>query len=99
MMPHYGRYIPAHLVVARGDLDAGVDIYKASKGVIKVMDDPYLAGELNGEWAMLCLYAVELDAAREKLNILLEMGEKTQHAILLSASDWMRPRGSSARIR
>lgn len=51
MMPHNGRYIPAHLVVARGDLDAAVDIYKDSERVISAMDDPYLAGKLNGNEA------------------------------------------------
>jgi len=78
-----GRYLRAHLVAARGDLNAAADIFQDTARIVNAMDDPYLTGELNGEWARLCLKAGDLKAARQKLNILEEKMTATQHANLL----------------
>jgi ATP/maltotriose-dependent transcriptional regulator MalT len=78
-----GRYLRAHLAAARGDLDAATHIFQDAERIVNAMDDPYLSGELNWEWARLCLKAGDLDAAREKLHILEEKIAATQHANLL----------------
>jgi len=78
-----GRYLRAHLATARGDLVSAADIFQDTAQIINAMDDPYLTGELNGEWARLCLKAGDLKAARQKLNILEEKMTATQHANLL----------------
>ncbi len=87
-----GRYLRAHLAAARGDLDAAVDIFQDTERIVNAMDDPYLTGELNWEWAKLCLKAGDLDAAREKLHILEEKIAATQHANLLLWRRWLFPR-------
>jgi LuxR family maltose regulon positive regulatory protein len=92
VMLRSGRYIPAHLAAARGDLDAAVDILHATERVISAMDDPYLSGELCLHWTMLYLNAGELDAAREKLHVLLKKSAATQHANLLLGRDWVTAR-------
>ena len=87
-----GRYLSAHLAAARGDLDAAEDIFQDTERIVKAIDDPYLTGELNWEWAKLCLKAGDLDAAREKLHILEEKSAATQHANLLLWQRWLFPR-------
>jgi len=77
-----GRHLRAHLAAARGDLVTATDIFEDTAQIVNAMDDPYLIGELNGEWAKLCLKAGDLDTARQKLNILEEMKVATQHANL-----------------
>ena len=78
-----GRYLRAHLAAARGDLVAAAGIFQATAQIVNAMDDPYLTGELNWEWAKLCLKAGDLDTARQKLQVLEEMMAATQHANLL----------------
>jgi LuxR family maltose regulon positive regulatory protein len=56
------------------------------------MNEPYLTGELNWQWAIHYLNADNLDAAREKLRILEEKIEVTQHANLLLWRRWLFPR-------
>ncbi len=87
-----GRYLRAHLVAARGDLDTAVNIFQDTERIINAIDDPYLSGELNWEWAKLCLNAGDLDAAREKLKLLEEKSAITQHANLLLWQRWLVPR-------
>jgi LuxR family maltose regulon positive regulatory protein len=87
-----GRHLRAHLAAARGDLDAAADIFKDTQRIVNAMDDPYLTGELNWEWAKLCIKAGDLDAAREKLHILEEKIAATQHANLLLWRRWLFPR-------
>jgi len=77
-----GRYLRAHLAAARGDLVTAANIFQDTAQIINAMNDPYLTGELNGEWAKVCLKAGDLDAARQKLNILKEKMITTQHANL-----------------
>jgi LuxR family maltose regulon positive regulatory protein len=78
-----GRHVRAHVAAARGDLDAAEELFEDTAQIVNAMDDPYLIGELNSEWAKLCLKAGDLDAAREKLHILEEKIVATQHANLL----------------
>ena len=78
-----GRYLRAHLAAARGDLNIATDIFQETVRIVNAMDEPYLIGELNGQWVSICLKAGELDAAHEKLNTLKEKMEATQHANLL----------------
>jgi LuxR family maltose regulon positive regulatory protein len=87
-----GRYLRAHLAAANGDLDTAADIIQDTGGVVNAIDDPYLTGEINWEWARLCLKAGDLDSAREKLQILEEKSAATQHAILLLWRRWLSPR-------
>jgi len=87
-----GRYLRAHLAAERGDLDAAAEIFQDTGRVVNAMNDPYLIGELNWEWAKLCLKAGDLDAAREKLRILEENIAATQHANLLLWRRWLFPR-------
>jgi len=77
-----GRYLRAHLAAARGDLVTAANIFQDTAQIVAAMNDPYLTGELNGEWAKVCLKAGDLDAARQKLNILKEKMTITQHANL-----------------
>jgi LuxR family maltose regulon positive regulatory protein len=86
-----GRYLRAHLAAERGDLDAAADIFQDTARLVNAMHDPYQTGELNREWAKLYLKAGNLDAAREKLDILEEMSEATRHAHLLLGRMWMFP--------
>ncbi|HSR32667.1 MAG TPA: LuxR C-terminal-related transcriptional regulator, partial [Anaerolineae bacterium] len=87
-----GRYLRAHLAAARGDLDTAADILDDTAQIVKAIDDPYLTGELNGQWAALCLKAGDLDAAREKLHVLDETIAATQHANLLLWRGGLFPR-------
>jgi LuxR family maltose regulon positive regulatory protein len=87
-----GRYLRAHLAAAHGDLDAAADIFQDTGQIVNAMDDPYLIGELNREWGMLCIKAGDLDAAREKLHILEEKSAETRHANLLLWRRWLFPR-------
>jgi LuxR family maltose regulon positive regulatory protein len=87
-----GRHLRAHLAAARGDLDAAAELFQDTERIVNAMDDPYLTGELNWEWAKLCLMAGDPDAAREKLHILGEAIAATQHANMLLAQMWLFPR-------
>jgi LuxR family maltose regulon positive regulatory protein len=87
-----GRYLRAHLAAARGDVDAAADIFQDTERIVDAMDDPYLTGELNWEWARLCIKAGDLDTAREKLLVLEEKSAATQHAHLLLGLGWLSPR-------
>jgi LuxR family maltose regulon positive regulatory protein len=87
-----GRHLRAHLATAHGDLDAAAAIFQDTAQIVNAMDDPYLTGELNREWGMLCIKAGDLDAAREKLHILEEKSATTQHANLLLWRRWLFPR-------
>jgi LuxR family maltose regulon positive regulatory protein len=87
-----GRHLRAHLATAHGDLDAAAAIFQDTAQIVNAMDDPYLTGELNREWGMLCIKAGDLDAAREKLHILEEKSAATQHANLLLWRRWLFPR-------
>jgi LuxR family maltose regulon positive regulatory protein len=87
-----GRHIRAHLAAANGDLEAASGILQDTERILNVMDDPYLTGELNWQWAALCLKAGDLVGAREKLSILEEAIAATQHANLLLWHGWTLPR-------
>ncbi|HEY5729475.1 MAG TPA: LuxR C-terminal-related transcriptional regulator [Anaerolineales bacterium] len=78
-----GRYLHAHLAALRGDLDTATNIFQETARIVNAMDEPYLIGELNGQWVSICLKAGDLDAAGQKLNILKEKSLVTQHANLL----------------
>jgi LuxR family maltose regulon positive regulatory protein len=87
-----GRYLSAHLAAARGDLAAATDIFQDTERIVNAIGDPYLTGELNWEWAKLCLKAGDLAAVREKLQVLEEKSAVTQHANLLLWRRWLFPR-------
>ncbi|MCP4286699.1 MAG: hypothetical protein GY792_20005 [Gammaproteobacteria bacterium] len=87
-----GRYLRAHLAAARGDLGAARNILQDTERIVNAMDEPYLTGEINGEWAKLCLKAGDLDGARKRLHILDEKIAVTQHANLLLWRRWLFPR-------
>ncbi len=87
-----GRYIRAHLAAAGGDLEAATDIIQDTAQIINAMDEPYPTGELNWQWAALCIKAGDLESAREKLCILEEKIAVTQHANLLLWWGWLSPR-------
>jgi LuxR family maltose regulon positive regulatory protein len=87
-----GRYLRAHLAAAHGDLEAVTDIFQDTARIVNAMDEPYLSGELNWQWAIHCLKVGDLDAAREKLGILEEKIEITKHAHLLLGRMWLLPR-------
>jgi len=87
-----GRYLRARLADARGDLEAASDILQDTARIVNAMNEPYLTGELNWQWAIHCLNAGNLDFAREKLHILEEKAEVTQHANLLLWRRWLFPR-------
>jgi len=91
-MVRAGRHLRAHLAAARGDLDAAADIFLDTERIVDAMDDPYLTGELNWEWARLCLKTGDLAAARERLHVLEDMSATTQHAHLLLWRRWLFPR-------
>jgi LuxR family maltose regulon positive regulatory protein len=86
-----GRYIRARLADANGDLEAAVNILQDTARIVNAMDEPYLTGELNWQWALHCIKAGDLDAAREKLGILDEKVAATQHANLLLWQGWLAP--------
>ena len=87
-----GRYIRARLAAARGDLDVAENILQDTARIVNAMDEPYLTGELNWQWAIHYLNTGDLDAAREKLQILDEKAAVTQHANLLLWRGWLFPR-------
>jgi LuxR family maltose regulon positive regulatory protein len=87
-----GRYLRAHLAAARGDLGLAMDIFQDTERILNVMDDPYLTGEINWQWAAVCLKAGDLASAREKMHILEEKIADTQHANLLLAHRGLVPR-------
>ncbi|HSF80148.1 MAG TPA: LuxR C-terminal-related transcriptional regulator [Anaerolineales bacterium] len=88
---HTGRYIHAQLAAASGDLAAATDIFQDTERIVNAIGDPYLVGELNRDWAMLCLKAGDLETARLKLRILEEKVAATQHAHLLLGWRWLVP--------
>jgi LuxR family maltose regulon positive regulatory protein len=87
-----GRYLRVQLAAANGDLGAARDILHDTERIVNAMDEPYLTGELNREWAALCIKVGDLDAAREKLQVMDEMIAATQHANLLLWRGWLLPR-------
>jgi len=87
-----GRYLQAHLAAARGDMATAKNIFHNTAQIVNAMDESYQTGELNWEWAKLCLKAGDLDAAREKLDILEEKSAATKHANLLLWRRWLVPR-------
>ncbi|UCG22712.1 MAG: hypothetical protein JSW55_11055 [Chloroflexota bacterium] len=87
-----GRYIRAQLAAARGDLDTAEIVLQETERILNHMDDPYLTGELNWQWAGHYLRAGNVDTAREKLHVLEEMTAATQHAHLLLWHGWLLPR-------
>jgi len=87
-----GRYIRARLAAARGDQDTAENILQDTAQIVNAMDEPYLTGELNWQWAIHYLNTGDLDAAREKLQILDEKAVATQHANLLLWQGWLFPR-------
>ena len=87
-----GRYLQAFLSAARGDKDAAVNVFQATERVVNATDDPYQIGELNREWAKLCIMAGDLDVARERLKTLEEKSGVTHHANLLLGLRWLYPR-------
>ncbi len=87
-----GRYLSVHLAAARGDLDAAADILLENARIVNAIRDPYLSGELNWESARLYLKSGDLDAAREKLQILEEKSAATQNAILMVWQRSLLPR-------
>jgi LuxR family maltose regulon positive regulatory protein len=87
-----GRYIQAQLAAAGGDLEAATDIFQDTERIVNAMDEPYLTGELNWQWAVHHLKAGDLETSREKLHILDEKIAATQHANLLLWRGWLFPR-------
>jgi len=87
-----GRYLRVRLADARGDFDAAEKILHDTARIINAMDEPYMTGELNWQWAIHYLNAGDPDAAREKLQILDEKATATQHANLLLWLGWLSPR-------
>jgi LuxR family maltose regulon positive regulatory protein len=87
-----GRYLRAQLAGARGNLGTATEILQETERILNAMDEPYLTGELNREWAMLCIRAGDLEAAREKLDIMEEQIAATQHGNLVLWWGWLFPR-------
>jgi LuxR family maltose regulon positive regulatory protein len=87
-----GQYIRAYLSAARGDQDDAVDTLMNTERIVVAMGDPYAAGELNREWALLYLNRGELDSAREKLTQLEKDISATQNARLKLARNWLTAR-------
>jgi LuxR family maltose regulon positive regulatory protein len=87
-----GRHLRAHLAAAHGDLVAAADIFQDTERIVNAIDNPYVTGELNWEWARLCLKEGDLDAARERLHVLEEKSAATQHANLLLWQRSLLPR-------
>ena len=69
-----------------------LQIFLDTARIVHAIDNPYPTGELNWEWARLCLKAGDVAAAREKLGVLEEMSAATQHANLLLWRSWLSPR-------
>jgi LuxR family maltose regulon positive regulatory protein len=87
-----GRQLRAYLVAIRGDQDAAVNIFNDTAQIVYAMEDPYLIGELNWNWAVFYLRAGDLDTAREKLHVMEEIITSTQHANLQLWYGWLYPR-------
>jgi LuxR family maltose regulon positive regulatory protein len=87
-----GRQLRAKLVGIRGDQDTAVDIFNDTAQIVYSMEDPYLIGELNWNWAVFYLRVGDLDAAREKLHVMEAIIEDTQHANLILWHGWLYPR-------
>jgi LuxR family maltose regulon positive regulatory protein len=85
----FGRYTRAQLAVARGDYEQTRALFEETEPVILAMDDPYLTGELNREWAIVCLQSDDLNSARQRLTILAEKSNITQHPQLQIPYAWM----------
>ena len=87
-----GSYLRVHLAAARGEREAATEILQDIALIVNAMDEPYLIGELNANWAALCLKVGDLDAAREKLQILEEKIITAKHANLLLWRGGLFPR-------
>jgi LuxR family maltose regulon positive regulatory protein len=87
-----GRYIRAQLAALRGDLEAAVNILEDLERIVTAMDEPYVLGELSWQWAAYYIKTGDLEAAREKLQILDEKIALTKHANLLLWRGWLFPR-------
>ncbi|UCD99032.1 MAG: hypothetical protein JSV42_19185 [Chloroflexota bacterium] len=87
-----GYYLRAQLATAGGDLDAARNILHDAERFLNPNNEPYLTGELNREWAQLCINTGDLDTARKNLHILEEQISATQHANLLIWRGWLYPR-------
>jgi LuxR family maltose regulon positive regulatory protein len=85
----FGRYTRAQLAFAQGNYEQATAIFEETEPIILAMDDPYLTGELNREWAIVCLQANDLDSARQRLAILAEKSAVTQHPQLQVPYAWM----------
>ena len=88
----FGRYARAQLAGAQGNYEQARAIFEETEPVILAMDDPYLTGELNREWAIVCLLANDLERAQQRLTILSKKSAITQHPQLQIAHDWMSAR-------
>jgi len=87
-----GRYIRAQLAAARGDQDTAQAVLQDTERILSFMDDPYLTGELNWQWAVHYLIAGNIAAVREKFHVLEETIAVTQHANLHLWQGWLFPR-------
>jgi len=67
----------------QGDLDAVANILNDLKWIGIAMNEPYVLGELNWQWAAHYIKTDDLKAAREKLQILDENIVLIKHANLL----------------
>jgi LuxR family maltose regulon positive regulatory protein len=85
----FGRYTRAQLASAQVNYEQATAIFEEAEPVILAMDDPYLTGELNREWAIICLQADDLDSARQHLAILAEKCTVTRHPQLQIPYKWM----------
>jgi LuxR family maltose regulon positive regulatory protein len=87
-----GRYLRVHLSALRGEMETAEVILKDTAGIVNAIEQPYLSGELNWNWAVFSLNTGDLDTAHEKLQILYEKGNITKHANLLLWHRWLSPR-------
>ncbi|MFN2212441.1 MAG: LuxR C-terminal-related transcriptional regulator [Anaerolineales bacterium] len=85
------RYLRAHLAAAHGEFEVAIKIFEDTERIVNALDDPYLTGELNRDWAMLYLKAGDLEAARLKLHVLEEKIAVTKHSHLLLGRRWLVP--------
>ena len=87
-----GRYLQSQLASIQGDADAAIDTLTNITRIVEAIDEPYLIGELNWQWALFCLNTGDLKCAREKAQILEEKAALTQHGNLLLWHRWLYPR-------
>ena len=87
-----GRYVRAQLAALHGDLEAAVNILEDLERIVTAMDEPYVVAELSWQWAAHYIKTGDLEAAREKLQILDEKIALTRHANLLLWQGWLFPR-------